>query len=92
MGGVYLLGRDSDIWEDPVPTDLIALKNGKQNDLFYFWMNTKFIRVYHRVIGRFFRVCGCCLSKNRKFAKLHTRSRMAPSTQGTRSTTLRSAY
>lgn len=57
MGGVYLTGRDRNVWEDPVHGDLIALKPIQKNSIFSSWVTTKFIRDFHRTIGRYFKVC-----------------------------------
>lgn len=56
MGGVYLLGRDSHVWERPVEGDLITLKPCQANDAFSSWVANKFIRRYHQALGRYFRV------------------------------------
>ena len=56
MGGVYLLGRDRDVWERPNPGDLITLKPDYGKDLLSSWLNAKFIGTYHQVLGRYFKV------------------------------------
>lgn len=56
MGCVYLLGRDSDIWEKPDLQDLIAIKPQESDGLFSAWIVEKFLRRYHQTVGRHFRV------------------------------------
>ena len=57
MGGVYLFGRDRDTWEHPVPGDLITLSPDHGTDLLSSWLTAKSIQRYHRLIGRYFKVC-----------------------------------
>jgi hypothetical protein len=59
MGNVYLLGADSDIWSDPNVWDLIALDQRPANDMFSAWVSDSVLPVYHRAIGRLFKV-KCC--------------------------------
>lgn len=56
MGCVYLLGRDSDIWEKPDLRDLITLKPQQEEGLFFSWLEARFLHTYHQMIGKHFRV------------------------------------
>ena len=56
MGNVYLIGRDSDIWSKPNLSDLIVLRARHSDDLLTRWLSDTFVQIYHRVVGRFFRV------------------------------------
>ena len=56
MGNVYLLGQDSDIWEQPDILDLIALNARQSQDPLTTWMADDVVHWYHKVLGRLFRV------------------------------------
>ncbi|MCJ1390413.1 hypothetical protein MMC18_003272 [Xylographa bjoerkii] len=55
MGFVYLLGRDSDIWEKPESIDLVALKPRKSEGLFLSWITDTLVHQYHRLVGKHLR-------------------------------------
>ncbi|MCJ1243035.1 hypothetical protein MMC30_000231 [Trapelia coarctata] len=57
MGSVYLLGRDSDVWEEP-SRDLIALRNRQNDGLYSSCVAESLVRTYHRLVGRHFREPG----------------------------------
>ena len=55
MGNVFLLGPDSDIWiEDE--SDLIALKQRKDEDPLFAWISNKVLQRFHLLFGRYFKV------------------------------------
>ena len=56
MGCVYLLGRDSDLWENPDLKDLVALGPRQRDSLFSSWIANSLIYTYHKLIGWHFRV------------------------------------
>ena len=56
MGNVYLLGQDSDIWENPDVLDLIALNARREDDLFSKWVADCLVEWYHQILGRYIRV------------------------------------
>ena len=39
MGGVYLLGRDRDVWSNPKQADLVTLQARVKNDLLSSWVD-----------------------------------------------------
>ncbi|MCJ1398042.1 hypothetical protein MMC11_001239 [Xylographa trunciseda] len=55
MGCVYLLGQDSDIWEKPERTDLVALNRCKSEGVFSLWVTETVIHQYHQLVGKYFR-------------------------------------
>jgi hypothetical protein len=56
MGNVYLLGADSDVWENPDLLDMISISP----DISDNWISRAITYVvtnwYHRVIGKTFKV------------------------------------
>ena len=56
MGNVYLLGADSDIWEKPDLTDLIALRGGQNQSVASKAMSDYALHWWHRAFGWRFRV------------------------------------
>lgn len=56
MGCVYLLGRDSDVWETPDLLDLIALRPQQSEGLFSAWIADTVVHRYHQTVGRYFKV------------------------------------
>lgn len=55
MGGVYLVGQDSDTWSDPDLSDLVALQARHADDPFTTWVTDKAVHWWHRVVGRYLR-------------------------------------
>ena len=51
MGGIYLEGQDSDVWEKPDRLDLIVMKSRKNESWLSAWMSDSFIHWYHWTIG-----------------------------------------
>jgi hypothetical protein len=51
MGGVFLEGQDSDVWERPDRLDLVVLKARRNESLLSAWMSDRFIHWYHQTIG-----------------------------------------
>jgi hypothetical protein len=56
MGGVYLTGQDSDVWEDPDRFDLIAVKARRTESILSSWMSDRIVNWYHSHIGRHLQV------------------------------------
>ena len=56
MGGVYLVGLDSDVWEKPIPGDMVALWPDQSSDTFTSWIRRKVIPRYHQIVGRYYKV------------------------------------
>ncbi|KAI0435712.1 hypothetical protein F4803DRAFT_567435 [Xylaria telfairii] len=56
MGNVYLLGVDSDVWENPDASELICLKPNKTDSLITRFFTNKLITLYHHIIGHHFKV------------------------------------
>lgn len=51
----FLLGRDSDIWEDPVlQADLAAADPSRDQDILTVWIAANFVAPFHQLIGRHF--------------------------------------
>ena len=72
MGGVYLLGRDSDVWSNPNQRDLIALNAQEKNDMFSSWVTKSFIYKYHQSVGQYFRVSFSHLSSSARDTQWQT--------------------
>jgi hypothetical protein len=51
MGNVYLLGPDSDIWDNPDHSDLIVLKRRNNHSLVSRVLSDFLIRWYHHLLG-----------------------------------------
>jgi hypothetical protein len=59
MGGVYLDGEDSLTWtEKEFQGDLLTLKPRSNDDLFYRWVSDNFMSLFHRLVGKYFKVSG----------------------------------
>ena len=56
MGGVYLLGQDSDIWSNPKMSDLVTLRSTFSEDPTTLWITEHAVKWWHQIIGRHFRV------------------------------------
>lgn len=56
MGNVYLLGADSNIWEDADPVELVCLRPRKADSAFARLFTDRVCRWYHHLIGYLFRV------------------------------------
>ena len=56
MGNVYLLGQDSDIWENPAREDLVTLKARKIEDTVSRFVTDRAIHWYHQALGWSFKV------------------------------------
>lgn len=56
MGNVYLLGLDSDIWEDPNLLDLVSINPKKSDNWVSKAVTIAVADWYHRFIGRKFKV------------------------------------
>lgn len=52
LGGVYLIGADSDIWTDPDRLDLAVLKHRHNESIFTALLSDRFIHGLHRAIFR----------------------------------------
>ncbi len=51
----FLLGRDNDIWEDPIlQADLVAADQSKDEDLLTVWIAANLVAPFHQLIGRHF--------------------------------------
>lgn len=57
MGCVYLLGHDSNLWEEPNMKDLVTLAPQQRDSMFSTWIANSLIYTYHKLIGWLFRVC-----------------------------------
>ena len=57
MGNVYLLGQDSDIWEQPDLEDMVALKARSVEDSASRFLTDRLVHWYHHLVGWRFRVC-----------------------------------
>lgn len=57
MGKVYLLGRDSETWTTANARDLVTVKHRGDEDPFSGWVMDCVVHVWHRLLGRHFRVC-----------------------------------
>lgn len=57
MGNVYLLGPDSDLWEQPDLFDLISLKRRENHSPVSRILSDFIVRWYHRLLGHHLRVC-----------------------------------
>jgi len=55
MGSVYLLGRDSDVWEEP-NQDLVVLRSRRDDGLYSSRVAESLVYTYHRPVGRHLRV------------------------------------
>lgn len=55
MGNVYLLGADSDAWEDYDPAEQVCLRARPEESLISRFLTNCLVPVYHRFLGRFFR-------------------------------------
>ena len=51
MGGIYLEGQDSDVWDKPDHLDLITMKPRMNESLLSAWISDAFVDWYHRTIG-----------------------------------------
>jgi hypothetical protein len=51
MGNVYLLGQDSDIWENPASEDMITLKARNIEDTVSRFLTNRVIHWYHQALG-----------------------------------------
>lgn len=50
----YLLGQDSDIWDDPLlRDDLIARDFSKEEDSMTVWIAANLVAPFHQVVGRY---------------------------------------
>lgn len=56
MGNVYLLGADSDTWENFDPRELVCLKPYKANSLIARHCMDRLVKWYHHLVGHRFRV------------------------------------
>ena len=56
MGGVYLVGRDSEVWSGPDDSDLVALQARRADDPFTAWVTNRAIHCWHRFAGKYLRV------------------------------------
>lgn len=54
MGGVFLIGRDRNVWKDD--QDLIALQKRPQGNQFSLWLTDTLTPLYHSTLGRYHRV------------------------------------
>ena len=50
MGGIYLEGQDSDIWDKPDRLDLIAVRPRENESLLSAWISDAFVHWYHWTI------------------------------------------
>jgi hypothetical protein len=57
MGNVYLLGQDSDIWENPASEDMITLKARNIEDSVSRFLTNRVIHWYHQTLGWRVKVC-----------------------------------
>jgi hypothetical protein len=51
MGNVYLLGPDSDIWENPNHLDLIAINSKKSDNSLSRLITVMVVDWFHRLVG-----------------------------------------
>lgn len=56
MGNIYLLGADSDTWENFDPGEMVCLKPNKTNSLIARHCTNSLVKWYHRLVGHRFRV------------------------------------
>ncbi|KAI0529930.1 hypothetical protein GGR58DRAFT_525637 [Xylaria digitata] len=56
MGNIYLLGADSDVWENFDAAELVCLKPNKTDSLITRFFTNKLVTLYHRLVGHYFRV------------------------------------
>jgi hypothetical protein len=53
MGNVYLQGRDKDLWSsEEWRKDLVCVRYGVGDDVFFQWLHDTAIHWYHRLLGR----------------------------------------
>jgi len=68
-GKVYLLGLDSDIWENPNKPDLVALRTRDTGDTFTRIVTDVLLQRYHHLIEHYFTVC--ILSSSGRYIVAH---------------------
>ena len=56
MGGVYLIGEDSEIWSNPDMRDIVALRANHVDDPCTKWIADRAVRWWHRIVGKYIRV------------------------------------
>lgn len=64
MGFVRLQGQDSTVWKDTPRSELLSIFGTSVADPLSAWVTDSGLRLYHRLIGRFYKqvsVAGYCL-------------------------------
>lgn len=56
MGNIYLLGADSDIWDNFNASELVCFKPNRTANLITRFLTNKLVTSYHYLVGRHFRV------------------------------------
>ncbi|KAI1173336.1 hypothetical protein F4777DRAFT_600714 [Nemania sp. FL0916] len=55
MGNIYLLGPDSDVWENFDASELVCLKPNRTDSLVTRFLTNKLVTMFHRIIGHHFK-------------------------------------